>query len=426
MMSGSQIANAKASSLACLMAILLGACSDSPKTGAPDAALSHSTPTPGTRLSMLEHPAADGSGEGSLLKLESGLLFSWVESSAETAYLKFGRLTDGQWSEPVTIASGDDWFVNWADFPALAASSDGRLSAHWLVREGDGVYTYGVRLSSSIDGGLSWSEALTPHRDGTQSEHGFVSYFPLADGRQGVVWLDGRHTIGDQGDDGHGGAMSLRTALVDADGMLSGETELDNKICDCCQTDAAATDSGAVVVYRDRSDDERRDIGIVRLVDGRWQAPQRVAEDDWEISACPVNGPAVVARGQQVAVAWFTMAGGQPAVKLASSDDAGERFSSPIKIDGGSPLGRVDLAMLDDGSVVVSWLENRGDEALLLLSRVHGKKLIETIEVGATHPARSSGFPRLAAAGNKLWVVWREVDEHSKALRLAEVEFAVL
>jgi hypothetical protein len=416
-------ASGKARSLVYFFVMLLSACSDSPEAGAPGADHASTTPDPATRISMLEHPAADGSGEGSLLELESDLLFSWIESAVDTTYLKMGRLTNGQWSEPVTIASGQDWFVNWADFPALAASSDGRLSAHWLAREGESTYAYGIRLSSSSDGGANWSQALSPHRDGTLSEHGFVSYFPLADGRQGVVWLDGRHTGGGEG---HGGAMSLRAVLVDANGMLSGEAELDSRTCDCCQTDAAATDRGAVVVYRDRSEDERRDIGIVRLVDGLWQTPELVAEDGWEISACPVNGPAVVATGKQLAVAWFTMAGGQPAVKLASSADVGESFAAPLRIDAGNPLGRVDLAALDDGSVVVSWLENRGDDAVVHLSRLQGQELIETIEVGQTHPARSSGFPRLAASGGTVWVVWRQVDEQSKTLRLAQVDFAEL
>ena len=416
-------ASGKAGSLVYFIVLLLSACSDSPEAGAPGADHASTTPAAATRISMLEHPAADGSGEASLLQLESELLFSWIETGVDTNYLKMGRLTNGQWSEPVTIASGQDWFVNWADFPALAASSDGRLSAHWLAREGESTYAYGIRLSSSSDGGENWSQALSPHRDGTLSEHGFVSYFPLADGRQGVVWLDGRHTVGGEG---HGGAMSLRAVLVDANGMLSGEAELDNRICDCCQTDAAATDQGAVVVYRDRSEDERRDIGIVRLVDGLWQTPQRVAEDGWVISACPVNGPAVVVTGSTVAVAWFTMAGGQPAVKLASSADVGESFAAPLRIDAGSPLGRVDLAALDDGSVVVSWLENRGDDAVVQLGRLQGQELIETIEVGQTNPARSSGFPRLAAAGGTVWVVWRQVDEQSKTLRLAQVDFAEL
>ena len=36
--------------------------------------------------------------------------------------------------------------------------------------------------------------------------------------------------------------------------------EIDARVCDCCQTDAAMTSEGAVLIYRDRSDDEIRDL----------------------------------------------------------------------------------------------------------------------------------------------------------------------
>ncbi|MBK8324867.1 MAG: hypothetical protein IPL06_19865 [Betaproteobacteria bacterium] len=50
-------------------------------------------------------------------------------------------------------------------------------------------------MSQSADGGRTWSTPVTPHRDGTASEHGFVSL--VADtGGVLAVWLDGRKTGG--------------------------------------------------------------------------------------------------------------------------------------------------------------------------------------------------------------------------------------
>ena len=39
---------------------------------------------------------------------------------------------------------------------------------------------------------------------------------------------------------------------------------LDARACDCCQTDAAMTSAGPVVVYRNRTEEEIRDIYIAR------------------------------------------------------------------------------------------------------------------------------------------------------------------
>ena len=102
---------------------------------------------------------------------------------------------------------------------------------------------------------------MIPHTDGINAEHGFVSLLPTPEGKTFAVWLDGRHTKKEEIN-----AMTLRSAEIDKDGKLSNEVELDGRVCDCCQTGATWTKKGPIVVYRDRSEDEIRDIAI-RIVD---------------------------------------------------------------------------------------------------------------------------------------------------------------
>ena len=74
-----------------------------------------------------------------------------------------------------------------------------------------------------------------PHRDNTQTEHGFVSLIPLSDGRLGAVWLDGRNMKNMKETEEHAPAsesMTLRYAAIDADGKLSDETQLDERVCE--------------------------------------------------------------------------------------------------------------------------------------------------------------------------------------------------
>ena len=98
------------------------------------------------------------------------------------------------WSEARDVASGDNFFVNWADVPSVRALADGSLAAHWLQKSGAGTYAYDVKLSFSKDRGRTWTPAVSPHSDGTQTEHGFASLFqaPGAGAGLGLVWLDGR------------------------------------------------------------------------------------------------------------------------------------------------------------------------------------------------------------------------------------------
>jgi hypothetical protein len=313
----------------------------------------------------------------------------------------------GSWSPPRTIAEGTGWLVNWADFPSMAALPDGTLFAHLLARRGTGKYAYDVRVVASRDGGGTWTGPVTPHRDGTQTEHGFVSMTAWSREAIGIVWLDGRKTAGST-DAGHPALAetSLVHTTVGSDGRLGAETVLDGRVCDCCQTDAALVDGGLVVVYRDRSETEVRDVSVVRFTGGAWSAPRRLADDGWEINGCPVNGPAVTAAGAKVAAAWFTAAGGEPRVKVASSSDGGATFGAPVVVDDGRPLGRVDVVFLD-GRPLVSWLEQTETGAELRVRRLAADgSRGEALTVAESSAARSSGFPRMARSGGEVVVAW--------------------
>ena len=364
-------------------------------------------------IAALETPAGPGSGEPNLtVSADGSVLLSWIEPAGDKAYrLRYAsRTKGGAWSEAKTIAEGPNWFVNWADFPSVATLPDGTLFAHWLAKSGPGTYAYDVRVTTSRDGGKSWSAPVVPHRDGTQTEHGFVSMTPWGPQEMGIVWLDGRKTAGaSHGDHGAGAEMSLMHTTLGGDGRLGPETILDGRVCDCCQTDAAQADGATVVVYRDRSEKEVRDMSIVRFVDGRWLPPRPLASDGWEINGCPVNGPAIAATGADVAVAWFSAPADKPRVTVAFSNDAGATFGRPIQVDDGRPLGRVDVVLQDGSAALVSWLEQVGASASLRVRRVSADgRRGETVTIAESSAARSSGFPRMVRSGGEVIVAWRD------------------
>ena len=372
-------------------------------------------------------PAGPDSGEPFLSVVGGVVLLSWLEGMGQGAHeLRFARYDGSPWGEPRPIVAGDRFFVNWADFPSVGEGPDGALWAHWLERGEVGGYDYGVRVARSADGGATWSAPWTPHDDASATEHGFVTSVPIA-GAQGFVWLDGRKYAAGPGGEAATEEMALYFRAMGPEGPAGPETLLDARVCDCCQTDAASTDEGPVVVYRNRSPDEIRDIYILRWVDGAWTEGRAVHADAWETGACPVNGPAVVARGTDVAVAWFTAAGGVPRVKLAFSSNAGARFGDPVVVDGGNPAGRVDLLMRDDGSVLVSWLERgEGDFAEVLVRHVSPNgESADPVRVSAASSERATGFPRMIAApSGEVLVAWTDVAGGAPQVRVAALDAA--
>ena len=213
--------------------------------------------------------------------------------------------------------------------------------------------------------------------------------------------------------------MGLWTATFDRDGAQTSETAIDTRVCECCQTSAAETTNGIIVAYRDRSDDEVRDIRVVRVVDGKWSAPTLVHADGWTIHGCPVNGPAIAAQGSQVAVAWFTAAAGEGWTFVAYSSDGGRTFDAPIRVDDGQSRGQVDVAMLPDGTAAVSWVEltSTGSEFRVRRVKPDGGRSPALSVAGVT----GGHYPRLARTSDELRFAWTEADRGYTHVRTARV-----
>ncbi len=223
------------------------------------------------------------------------------------------------------------------------------------------------------------------------------------------------------------GAMMLRSAVVGRDGSISQETELDRRVCDCCATAAVMTSQGPMVVYRDRSHDEVRDIYKVRWKEGAWSQPEVLHPDGWNISGCPVNGPSASAKGTSVAVAWFTAAQDEPRVLAAFSEDAGATFRAPVRLDKGPAIGRVDIQMISSRHAVVSWMEEQDDAAVVQLQKVSATGASgRPISITRTLPDRAAGFPQLEVLNDTAIVAWTSLDGLRSEIRSVKIPLKAL
>jgi len=400
-------------SILCLVLLLLVSCKSDTKNNIQEVLTS--------KLQDFENPSVGNSSLPRLFSSKNKLFFSWVEKKDTVSILNYSIFENEKWSSTEVVISGSDWFTNWADFPAIASTPNGNVLTSFLQKSANGTYTYDVKLNlyNAEKGTLKKNFIL--HNDGTKSEHGFVSIKPYTGNSFLVVWLDGRETVGKE----HGGGqMTLRGAIVFEDGTIEYDTLLDDRICDCCQTGVAIGPNDEIIAtYRDRSEDEIRDISIVRWEQEKgWSKPQTIGNDTWKIPGCPVNGPSIDSFGNNVAVAWFTAADDAPKVQIAFSQDIGLTFGLPIRIDGGNTLGRVDVAMVSDTSAIVSWMENKGDETLIQMMKIENNgSMGSTITVSKTSAERASGFPQLEVLGDKVFVAWTDVQGEISSIKTSEL-----
>ncbi len=186
------------------------------------------------------------------------MLLSWLERSGMKAALKFAERIPAGWSQPTVVLESEHLISNFADVPSVRALADGSLVAHWIEMNGPDPEAYDLKIATSRDNGKPGRRrrALT----GTARRRSTGSPRSSTAGKSvGLVWLDGRETVGGKG------AMTLRAAMslgAKADMLVA------PRVCDCCPTAAANTADGPLVAFRGRTADEIRDIYVTRL-DGK-------------------------------------------------------------------------------------------------------------------------------------------------------------
>ena len=348
----------------------------------------------------------NSNAQPNLVSYNGSLSLSWISSKEENkAFLNYSQYKKGRWIKPQVIASGSDWFVNWADFPAHAINQDLIITSH-LKKSASGTYTYDVILNLQKLSGEKIRENFLLNTDGVKAEHGFVSI--MANNEKGffITWLDGRNTIGKKLEGDHK-PMTIRFAEITDKGDVIKESELDTSTCDCCQTSIAITNDGPIVVYRDRSEKEVRDIYSVKNINGTWEKPNAVHDDGWIINGCPVNGPKVAVNSKNLAVSWFTVSNNHPLVNVSFSKNNGNSFGAPLKVNDHDAIGRVDVAFLNDEEVIVSYMEVDDIGTYLRIKKVSfDGKISEPITISKIDGGRNTGVPQLEIIDSEIFIVW--------------------
>ncbi len=328
---------------------------------------------------------------------DGGVVLNWIEPSKDGSYsLRYAVRRGDAWSQPVTIAAHRHFFRHPAEVPEVMETTGHHWLAHWVENQesSDAEFLF---VSSSADG-THWTTPQMAHRDRSPVQHGLVSMTENTGGGASLFWLEALK--------GEDGPVYLMRSVVDGSGKEVTEERLDDDVCACCPTAVAKTAKGLIVAYRDHTPKDIRDIAVLRLENGHWSTSKIVYPDNWQIDACPINAAAVAAKGDRVAIAWYTAAHNSSQVKIVFSTDSGATFSKPAVVSTGHAYGYASLVLDDGGNAMVSWLEQGAGSTRVLARPVSSAGAAGAVLEIAKGDKSELGYPKLARSGNDTFIAW--------------------
>ena len=299
---------------------------------------------------------------------EGKLLLAWTASGV----VSVAQSMDGgkTFSPSVKIAEHGKSLDTGSDArPQIVSDSKGNVFLAYAFFK-DANWNAQINTSRSIDGGNTFTTPESLVRD--SSSQRFPSALIKPDNSIFISWIDKRLVTAakQNGVSRLGGAIAYSSS-VDGGKTFQTEKFANESSCECCRIGASLDPKNQVAIayraiftggIRDQASQVISSIGAGPI--------QRVADDDWKTDACPHHGPSIAVSGSgKFHVAWYTQGAKRSGVFYANSTNQGATYSKPIRIGA-------------DG----------------------------------TNVAR----PYLLAAGNQVWMVWKEFDGSYSSIYLKQ------
>ena len=254
--------------------------------------------------------------------------------------------------------------------PKIAVTTDGYIYLTWTEALKKPFSGY-IWFARSIDAGKTFEKPYIMHQDRSEITHRFDALNVSADGRITVAWVDKRDLIAAKAaNKPYEGAAIYYAVSNDKGASFLPEQKLADSSCECCRIALANKPDGTVVaMWRHVFGGSERDHMIAEIPAAhKAPDPKRATFGRWKIDGCPHHGAALASGGE------------------------GERWWG------------YHMAWFDGGN------DDAGKDATLFYARMDGEAWVSSPPKKFGNMKKQAGHPTLFAAGENVWLVWREKD----------------
>lgn len=336
----------------------------------------------------------------------SGVLWAVHKVSGHIAV---NRSTDfgKSWSNPVLVTPAPEPTDAGGDArPKIALGPKGQIYITW-TRPLPKPYTGEVKFSRSLDSGRTFSPPTVVHHDRQEITHRFDALAVSAKGQIFVAWIDKRDNAAAAADPtqtAYRGAAIYFAVSDDEGSSFRGDFKAAEHTCECCRIALTTTPDGVIcAMWRHVFEPNVRDHAIATLsADGTVAGMHRVTFENWNLDACPHHGPSLAkdAAGHLHAV-WFSGAAEHEGVFYGRVDLGIKESHQRV---GGPSAEHADIAAAGDRLAMV-WKEFDG-------SRTHLRGMISDDDGTtwkehdvATSPD-ASDHPHVLSFNRQFYVLW--------------------
>lgn len=315
----------------------------------------------------------------------------------------------------------EEIYTNGENRPKIGFGRNGEVYVSWTqVREGR--FAGDIRFARSEDGGRRFDPVRTVNDDGLVTSHRFETLFMDSHGNIYMAWLDKRDQVRvlEQGGEYNGAALYY-TVSTDNGRSFADNRKVADYSCECCRVAMSETEKGDVAVYwRHIFGDNIRDHAFAVLgLDGVVTPPQRPAEDNWHIEACPHHGPAMVtAADGSYHLSWFSL-GDRKGIFYGRYDPVQGNLSHLHTV---ATTGSSHPYLARDGQTLfLVWKQFDGERTNIMLIRSDDEGRSWQPRESLVTTAGASDHPLLIQHEGNTWLSWHTGDEGLRVIPVSGI-----